>query len=84
YWLKGRLVSSGLIDPVDSPSADLKNADPSYEDIYENCKGVITHQKLKKYGRDSISMTKTTMQRKDENGEMLDVWLLSFLPDNVQ
>ena len=84
YWLKGRLVSSGLIDPVDSPAEDLKNITPSDIDIYCNCKGVITYQKLVKYGRTSVTLTKTTRQLEDENGNMLDVWVLSFLPENVK
>ncbi len=84
YWLKGRLVAAGLIEPVDSPSEDLKNRLENGPDIYQNCKGVITYQKLQKYGRTSVSFTKTTEKLKDENGSDLDVWLLSFLPDNVQ
>jgi hypothetical protein len=49
YWLKGRLVAAGFIEPVDSPAKDLENISPNSKDIYKNCKGVITYQKLKKY-----------------------------------
>ena len=84
YWLKGRLVASGLIDPVDSPAADLENVLENGTDIYKNCKGVITYQKLQKYGRTSVTLTKTTRTYTDENGDVLDVWVLSFLPANVK
>ncbi len=84
YWLKGRLVASGLIDPVDSPSKDLENKLNTGEDVYKNCRGVITYQKLLKYGRVSITLTKTTRQHTDENGSQLDVWFVSFLPANVK
>ena len=84
YWLKGRLVASGLIEPVDSPAKDLENIKETGEDVYKNCKGVITYQKLQKYGRTSVTLTKTTRTYVDENGDDLDVWVLSFLPANVK
>lgn len=82
YWLKGRLVSAGIIQPVDSPSLDLETVTES-GDIYKNCKGVITYQKLLKYGRTSLSLTKTT-KTIEENNTKYNVWVLSFLPDNVK
>lgn len=84
YWLKGRLVASGLIDPVDSPAEDLKNIASDGADIYRNCRGVITYQKLVRYGRTSVSITKTTKKYEDADGTVLDVWVLSFLPENVK
>ena len=84
YWLKGRLVAAGFIEPVDSPAADLENASPSGADIYKKCKGVITFQKLMKYGRTSVTITKTLNKLADDNGTMRDVWVLSFLPENVK
>lgn len=83
YWLKGRLVAAGFIEPVDSPAADLENVVHS-GDIYRKCKGVITYQKLQKYGRTSVSLTKTLNKLADDDGTMLDVWVLSFLPNNVK
>lgn len=84
YWLKGRLVAAGCIEPVDSPAADLEKATTTGADIYRNCKGVITYQKLQKYGRTSVTLTKTLNKLADDDGSMLDVWVLSFLPDNVK
>lgn len=80
YWLKGRLVAAGIVDPVDSPSEDLKNVDNRLPDMYANCKGVITYAKLKQYGRTSLSLQKASYQLEDDSGRMRDVWLLSFLP----
>lgn len=84
YWLKGRLVAAGFIDPVDSPAADLENVTDGEADIYRECKGVITYQKLIKYGRVSVTLTKTLNKLVDDEGIERDVWVLSFLPDNVQ
>lgn len=84
YWLKGRLVAAGFIEPVDSPAADLENVVHGCSDIYQKCKGVITYQKLQKYGRTSVVLTKTLNKLADDDGTMLDVWVLSFLPANVQ
>ena len=84
YWLKGRLVAAGFVEPVDSPAADLESVIHDSGDIYRKCKGVITYQKLLKYGRTSVSLTKTLNKLADDDGTMRDVWVLSFLPDNVR
>ena len=84
YWLKGRLVAAGIVEPVDSPSEDLKNINPALTDIYRNCKGVISYAKLSSYGRTSVSLTKTINKLADDSGIMRDVWILSFLPKDVQ
>ena len=84
YWLKGRLVAAGVVDPVDSPAEDLKLTADSGKDIYAMCKGVITYQKLSRYGRTSVSLTKTMNKLVDETGIMRDVWVLSFLPKDVR
>lgn len=84
YWLKGRLVAAGVVEPVDSPSEDLLNIQTSGPDIYKKCKGVITYQKLKQYGRTSVKLTKTLNKLADEDGVMRDVWVLAFLPDNIK
>lgn len=69
-WIKGRLVAAGLIEPVNQVESDIEG------------KGVITHKILDKYGRDTITLTKTDIVTKTENGIDLEVWMLSFLPDN--
>ena len=84
YWLKGRLVAAGFIEPVDSPAEDLESTIYGAGDIYRKCKGVITYQKLLKYGRTSVTLTKTLNKLADDDGTMRDVWVLSFLPDNVR
>lgn len=84
YWLKGRIVTAGLVEPVDSPSADLANKMEGADDVYQNCKGVITYQMLVKYGRTSVTLTKTTKKYTEDDGTVLDVWFLSFLPANVK
>ena len=83
YWLKGRLVAAGIVEPVDSPSADLINKDVNIEDPYRKCKGVITYQKLLEYGRTTLKLIKTLNTFVDEDGTESDVWILSFLPDSV-
>lgn len=79
YWLKGRLVAAGIVEPVDSPSQDLEKQSPSLPDRYKHCRGVITYEKLKRYGRTSVTFTKTT-KKIIEDGVCIDVWMLSFLP----
>lgn len=70
-WIKGRLVASGLVEPVNQVEADTE------------FKGMITGEVLEKYGRNSITLTKTTLKTTTENGTEMDVWLLSFLPNHA-
>jgi len=37
---------------------------------------------LNKYGRDTITLTKTDIVTKTEDGTELEVWMLSFLPES--
>ena len=69
-WIKGRLVAAGLIEPVNRVESDIEG------------KGVITHKMLNKYGRDTITLTKTDIITKTEDGTELEVWMLSFLPES--
>lgn len=69
-WIKGRLVAAGLVDPVNTVENDTEG------------KGVITHEMLLKYGRDTITLTKTDLTTKADDGTELDVWVLSFLPES--
>lgn len=69
-WIKGRLVAAGLVEPVNRVESDLEG------------KGIITHKMLNKYGRDTITLTKTDILTKAEDGTELEVWVLSFLPES--
>lgn len=68
-WIKGRLVASGLVEPVNNIDHDI------------NQDGVITKDMLQKYGRNTISLTKTDLKT-TINGRELDIWMLSFLPES--
>lgn len=65
-WIKGRLVAAGLVTPVNNTQADTDRA------------GMITKEMLKAYGCDTLVLTKTNQKAEDEEGNMLDVWMLSF------
>lgn len=69
-WIKGRLVAAGLVEPVNRVESD------------QDGKGVITHKMLNKYGRDTITLTKTDIVTKTEDGAAMEVWMLSFLPES--
>lgn len=84
YWLKGRLVAAGIVEPVDSPAKDLEMKKNSGADVYRDCRGVITYRKLVDYGKTTVTLTKTLNKLADEEGHMRDVWLLSFLPEKVK
>lgn len=66
-WLKGRLESAGLVKHVNDTSKDKERL------------GMITKEMLKKYGCDSLRFKKTGQTALDENGDFLDVWMLSFI-----
>lgn len=65
-WIKGRLAAAGLVTPVNN----------TLEDTERN--GMITKEMLNAYGCNTLMLTKTNQKAEDENGELLDVWLLSF------
>ncbi len=65
-WIKGRLAAAGLVTPVNN----------TLEDTERN--GMITKEMLNAYGCNTLVLTKTSQKAEDENGELLDVWLLSF------
>lgn len=67
-WIKGRLVASGVVESVNQVKDDIEY------------KGLITGEILEKYGRNTITLTKTTLKTILENGTEMDVWMLSFLP----
>lgn len=65
-WLKGRLVAAGLVTPVNDTQLDTDR------------KGMITQEMLKEYGCDCLIFKKTGQTALDENGNPLEVWMLSF------
>ena len=65
-WVKGRLAAAGLVTPVNNTLADTQRM------------GMITKEMLAAYGCDTLVLTKTTQHKEDEDGNVLDVWMLSF------
>ncbi len=65
-WIKGRLAAAGLVTPVNDTQADKDRT------------GMITKEMLAVYGCDRLVLTKTDQKTEDEEGNMLDVWMLSF------
>lgn len=65
-WIKGRLAAAGLVTPVNNTQADKDRI------------GMITKEMLLAYGCNTLVLTKTSQKMEDENGDLLDVWILSF------
>lgn len=65
-WIKGRLAAAGLVTPVNDTQADRDR------------QGMITKEMLAAYGCNTLVLTKTTQKTEDEDGNLLDVWYLSF------
>jgi hypothetical protein len=65
-WLKGRLAAAGIVKPVNNTAEDSDRL------------GMITEEMLEEYGCDRLVFKKTGQTALDENGEFLDVWMLSF------
>ncbi len=65
-WLKGRLAAAGLVKPVNDTQLDTDR------------KGMITQEMLEEYGCNSLVFKKTGQTALDEDGNPLDVWMLSF------
>ena len=65
-WIKGRLVAAGLVTPVNDAQLDRDRL------------GMITKEMLTAYGCDTLVLTKTDQKMEDEDGNLLDVWFLSF------
>lgn len=66
-WLKGRLAAAGIVKPVNNTAEDTDRT------------GMITQEMLDEYGCDSLFFKKTGQTAVDENGNPLDVWMLSFV-----
>ena len=71
-WLKSRLVAAGLISPVNDTQLDTDR------------KGMITKEILQEYGCENLYLKKTVQTALDEDGTALDVWMLSFKPENQE
>ena len=65
-WIKGRIAAAGLVEPVNDTQADKERT------------GMITKEMLTAYGCSSLTLTKTDQHQEDEDGSVLDVWLLLF------
>ena len=65
-WLKGRLAAAGIVKPVNNTLDDKSRL------------GMITVEMLQEYGCDRLLFKKTGQTALDEDGNPLDVWLLSF------
>lgn len=71
-WLKGRLAAAGIVQPVNNTAEDTDR------------KGMITQEMLEKYGCDRLFFKKTDQTALDEDGNRLDVWMLSFTSKNEE
>lgn len=65
-WLKGRLAAAGIVTPINNTAQDKER------------KGMITQEMLAEYGCDRLYFKKTGQTALDEDGNRLDVWILSF------
>ena len=71
-WLKGRLAATGLVVPVNDTQLDTDRT------------GMITKEILQEYGCENLYLKKTGQTALDEEGTALDVWMLSFKPNNKE
>lgn len=65
-WIKGRLAAAGVVTPVNDTQLDRDRL------------GMITKEMLMAYGCNTLVLTKTDQKMEDEEGNLLDVWFLSF------
>lgn len=71
-WLKGRLAAAGIVKPVNNTGEDTDR------------KGMITQEMLQEYGCDRLHFKKTGQTALDEDGQPLDVWMLSFTSEGKE
>ncbi len=68
-WLKGRLVSEGLVLPIDNTDKDIER------------KGMITKEMLREYGCNAIAFQKTELRIPDPNQpkNTYEVWTIKLV-----
>ncbi|MGN0930265.1 MAG: restriction endonuclease PLD domain-containing protein [Thermoguttaceae bacterium] len=71
-WLKGRLATAGLVAPINDTQLDVDR------------KGMITKEILQEYGCENLYLKKTGQKALDEKGNEIDVWMLSFKPEDIK
>lgn len=71
-WLKGRLAAAGLVSPVNDTQLDTDR------------NGMITKEILQEYGCENLYLKKTGQTALDDEGTALDVWMLSFKPEDTE
>lgn len=69
-WLKGRLAAAGIISPMNNTAKDTQR------------QGMVTAETLAEYGCNSLLFKKTGQFALDEDGNKLDIWMLSFVGSN--
>ncbi len=69
-WLKGRLAAAGIVKPINNTAEDTERM------------GMITQEMLQEYGCDRLHFKKTGQTALDEDGNPLDVWMLSFTTES--
>lgn len=60
------MAAAGIVKPVNNTAADTERL------------GMITEEMLQEYGCDRLEFKKTGQTAMDEEGNLLDVWMLSF------
>lgn len=71
-WLKGRLAAAGIVKPINNTAEDTERM------------GMITQEMLQEYGCDRLHFKKTGQTALDEDGNPLDVWMLSFTTESKE
>lgn len=71
-WLKGCLAAAGLVVPVNDTQLDTDRT------------GMITKEILQEYGCENLYLKKTGQTALDDEGNPLDVWMLSFKPEDME
>jgi len=68
-WLKGQLAAAGLVLPVNNTLEDAGR------------QGMITKEMMEAYGCNTLVFSKTDQKSLDEDGQELDIWMLSFVAE---
>lgn len=71
-WLKGRLVAAGIVNPINNTAEDIDR------------RGMITQEMLDEYGCDRLLFKKTGQTAPDEDGNSLNIWMLSFIGEPAE